>query len=740
MMFPLDFSLVFTAYDGCKRQWERQIPYSGPSAVRVNSALWNVSGNWNMSEEIAKGEITFALEKGAFPSGSVGIRFDFSRWGRSIYVMMPAAVYNGNRYRAVPQEYPPYLREEQGAGPAISTTITDVPRLRPENGPSAIRLLAGDMATPAVCLYDPDGQEGWIFLFSHDTPFGYNGVTLEENDDKSRACLSIQMPGVRSVKYTMLHADTPSDDTAADFREGDTLALRMELHRFPCRSIDGLYRRFFQCRSHLSEDTSCNTQLPYSAAFSIFQEKFNRENWNPAGHYYRIGTNDHLFQDFQSGWPGGGINTYPLYLMGTALSKQRALQTLDFIFSTMQAESGFFYGIYYNGRLYGDRFDHPERSEVLLLRKNADMLYFLLRLYETLRQENLSASIQYEALLRKACDAFVRLWQKNGQLGQFIDLVREKILIGETAGPGIAPAALALAGRLFQSPLYLKTAAEAAERYDREFIQKGLTNGGPGEILQSPDSESAFGLLESFVVLYETTGERRFLEMAERCAVQCATWCVSYNFHFPPSSEFGKLGIKTVGSVYANVQNKHSAPGICLLSGSSLFRLFRATGDQAYLELIQKTAHNITQYVSRSDRPIHAPDGRSMPAGYVNERVNMCDWEGKDRVGGIFYGSCWSETSAMLTMLELPGVYAVPDRDLVVAFDNVLASLEKEADGSTVLLIQNPTQFDAVVTVFWESEKDWAGPLPFTTSVELPTISLPAGGQKRLTLGRRENR
>ena len=129
----------------------------------------------------------------------------------------------------------------------------------------------------------------------------------------------------------------------------------MELHRFPCRSIDGLYRRFFQCRSHLSQDTSCNTQLPYSAAFSIFQEKFNRENWNSKGNYYRIGTNDHLFQDFQSGWPGGGINTYPLYLMGTALSKQRALQTLDFIFSTMQAESGFFYGIYYNGRLYGDR-------------------------------------------------------------------------------------------------------------------------------------------------------------------------------------------------------------------------------------------------------------------------------------------------------------------------------------------------------------------------------------------------
>ena len=172
-----------------------------------------------------------------------------------------------------PRSIHPICGRNKALGRQFPRPLLMFPRLRPENGPSAIRLLAGDMATPAVCLYDPDGQEGWIFLFSHDTPFGYNGVTLEENDDKSRACLSIQMPGVRSVKYTMLHADTPSDDTAADFREGDTLALRMELHRFPCRSIDGLYRRFSSCRSHLSEDTSCNTQLPYSAAFSIFSEK-----------------------------------------------------------------------------------------------------------------------------------------------------------------------------------------------------------------------------------------------------------------------------------------------------------------------------------------------------------------------------------------------------------------------------------------------------------------------------------
>lgn len=734
-MFPNGFSLICSTFDGCTLRQEEALPFRGPCAVQTGSALWEVSGSMEPAGQAEKGAVSFTLRKGAVPSGSVGVRFDFPQWSKDIYVMMPAAVYNGNRYRAVPQDYPPYLREEQGAGPDIPVTITDVPRLRPENGPSSIQLLAGDMATPAVCLYDPMAQEGWILLFSHGTSFGYNGVTLQESEDKTRASLSIRMPGVRSVKYTMLHSESPSDDVPAAFHQGDSLSLRMELHRFPCKNIDGLYRRFLECRCNLSEDVSCNNQLSYSAAFSLFQDKFNRENWNPNGGYYRIGTNDHLFQDFQSGWTGGGINAYPLYLLGSALTKQRAIKTLDFIFSTIQAKSGFFYGIYYNGTLYGDRFDHPECAEILLLRKNADMLYFLLRLYAALGKENPSAAAPYRAPLRKACDAFVRLWQKYGQFGQFIDLAREEIVIGETAGPGIAPAALALAGRLLETPLYLQVAKEAAGRYHREFVEKGLTNGGPGEILQSPDSESAFGLLESFVTLYEITGESRFLEMAEQCAAQCATWCVSYNFRFPASSEFGKLGIKTVGSVYANVQNKHSAPGICLLSGNSLFRLFRATGNPFYLELIQKTAHNITQYVSRQDRPIHAPDGRAMPAGYVNERVNMCDWEGKDRVGGIFYGSCWSETSAMLTMLELPGIYAVPDRGLAVAFDNVLVSMETGADGG-FLRIQNPTRFNASVAVFCEDSSAWPGPLPFDTSVELPHCFVPAGGEILLPLKR----
>ena len=39
--------------------------------------------------------------------------------------------------------------------------------------------------------------------------------------------------------------------------------------------------------------------------------------------------------------------------------------------------------------------------------------------------------------------------------------------------------------------------------------------------------------------------------------------------------------------------------------------------------------------------------------GFVNERVNMSDWETKRKIGAVFYGSCWCETSLILSFAEL---------------------------------------------------------------------------------------
>ena len=128
-----------------------------------------------------------------------------------------------------------------------------------------------------------------------------------------------------------------------------------------------------------------------------------------------------------------------------------------------------------------------------------------------------------------------------------------------------------------------------------------------------------------------------------------------YSYKFPKESMFGALEINTVGSVFANVQNKHSAPGICTASGDAIYKLYKYTKNKDYLELLRDIAFFMPQCISTEERPIYSWTNppRKLLSGWICERVNTSDWEGADKVGAVFYSSCWCETSVLLSFSEL---------------------------------------------------------------------------------------
>ena len=75
----------------------------------------------------------------------------------------------------------------------------------------------------------------------------------------------------------------------------------------------------------------------------------------------------------------------------------------------------------------------------------------------------------------------------------------------------------------------------------------------------------------------------------------------------------------------------------------------------------------------------------------------------------------------MLTYFELPAVYVNPDTGFVFALDHVLASLENGA-----LVLENPTDHDAVYRVFSEKNHERAKPLSETFMLGYKEISVPA--------------
>lgn len=568
----------------------------------------------------------------------MSIKIKIENSDTSDYIFIPACCYNGNQFDVLKKDYPPMF-EVCEASLDTPTIITDVPRLN-KDGSGKIQITTGDAATPCIGVFSKLNKKGTLVF------------TVQEIDGKNLGLayangeISITYPAERDLLYRWPHMVKNTEvQNQADVK------IPYKLLEFDCESLSEFYRVFFENRKIMKLDCAHSKTPDWNAIWEIHRNKYNDMNWRESLGFYGVGTVSDKYQVWQPGWVGGAMATYALMKLGGELEYERSIRTLHHLFNS-QGKSGFFYGgCDEEGKIFSDGFGVSGTENFILIRKSADVLYFLFKHFELMKEIPQS----FIDGTKRLADAFVELWQRYGQLGQFVDVVTREIIVGNSCSGVIASAGLISAYKFFGDEKYLVNAKEIADYYYKNFTLKGYTTGGPGEILQGPDSESAFALLESFVEVYDATKEGKYLEMACDMANQCSSWVVSYNYKFPDSSEFGRLDMKTTGSVFANVQNKHSAPGICTLSGNSLLKLYKWTKNELYKELIDDISKNIWQYMSTDERPIYSWDKVPVKLlqGFICERVNMSDWEGYDCIGGVFNGSCWCEASSMLTIADM---------------------------------------------------------------------------------------
>lgn len=652
-------------------------------------------------------EITLSFHEDVTYPMNFSFSMEAEQWEKSNYVLMPGAVYNGNRFRSLPLPYPPYYAPPQNSPFTDGEVITSIPHLDMEKTQSRISLLSGDMASPLCGFYDFNNHSGSGLLSEHQCGGYYTGFTVDENQVDRQASFVLSVPGVREQMQYFFgdqndgqdfrpDVSAPSQDTGAWFKQGETLTLTACVFHWQQISLPDFFMLVNDSKTTL-EIPNHFYNVPFYKAYESVKEKYQRDNFTEEG-YYSVGTDSNLPQQcWQAGWIGGGINSYPFLLEDSSEARQRAVSTLRFIFSRLQHPTGWVYGMYGNGKFYGDDFG-SNSDTILLVRKNADLLYFVIKQLLWL-SENQHSTIEFEQPVKELCDAFVRLFRKYRQLGQFIDIATEEIVVGNSAGACMAVGALALASEYFQTAEYLDVAEQLGEYYYNNYVEKGMLNGCPGEICQAPDSEAAFAMLESYVQLYETTRKSIWLSYAEYTCEIAMTWVMSYDFVFPEHSTAAKRRVHSSGTVFANAQNKHSAPGICTLSGNSLLKLFRFTGNAKYLQDLHAIAHSLPQYVSLAEDPEFTLEKKYLPPGYMNERVQTSDWEGKETVGEFLYGSNWPEVSMLLTFVEVPGVYVDFASRTMQIFDHVECFVRLWDQDSAHLEIYNPTAYSTIVTL-----------------------------------------
>lgn len=579
------------------------------------------------------------------------LSFDIKNYDKSEYIFFPACAYNGNRFKSVRRNYSPRFKPEE-IGLDMEITITDVPRLE-KDGSGAIEVTTGDVSVPCMGMFSAKRKKAML-IFTIQEINGKNlGLSFSEGSFK------ITYPALRNRVYIWPFM-RENKDIVNPLDEKYNEEIPYKIFEFDCESMPQFFKEFLKLRKVMGMDCKRAENISYKEQIKILTDKFNKYNYTEEWGY--ISVTDHSY--FAPGWCGTGISSYALMKMGGELEWERGEETLNFIYNN-QYESGFIPSFITkeNG------VSTPDHDTRILLRLVADILFFTLKHFDLYIEKNLEIPKLYVNGAKKLADAICKLFETYGQLGHYVNTRTGQLEIGNTTSGALAPAGLIKAYQFFNDEKYLDYAKRIAEHYVNRDLMNGYTTAGPGDILQGVDSESAAALLESLVAIAEVEKDKKWLDYAEFAAAYCSSWVVSYNYKFPKDREFARLDIKTTGTVFANIQNKHSAPGICTLSGDSLYRLYKLTGNELYLELFKDICTAISQCMSTDERPVFSwtvpkdptlhPDAppvppEKLPAGFICERVNMSDWETEKCIGGVFNGSTWSEVSNLLKLADIP--------------------------------------------------------------------------------------
>jgi len=507
--------LALTHYEGTQPVGRTTLALAdvkdAPRDVEFNGAVWRcevyikpVPDRQDASDLIAH----FSIIAGHARECSVGVRLVFDEWCPQNYVLIPGAVYDGNRFESRLLSYGSRLADPADLGPDTPIIVRDVPRLNFHSGPSRLQLLTGDGATPAVGCYRPQEKTGIWLLTPQGTEVGDSGLTVEETSDRGQAVVSVTAPGVREgTKYAMCTTQVPSDDHAADLAEGEAITLQLRLYFFTCPHVQYLFDRFAVIRKDLTGPVRLFHGLPFSAAWKLLEDKYNRDNWwEEPGFYTQVSGQRRLFG---TGWGQGGIVVqYPLLMEGNETSKQRALRTLDFFLTHCVSPAGFFYDFHDGVKPLDTRREEVTDNSWHLVRRDFEALYALIKQFRLLEKQTPDFNIPplWLEAIRRCADAWSRQWERYGQLGQVVNLLTGEIIIGGGANGALAPAALSMVAQYLGEESYLQCAKEIALSFYDRYVTQGIIYGGTEDALQSPDSESSFALLESFVTLYDQGG------------------------------------------------------------------------------------------------------------------------------------------------------------------------------------------------------------------------------------------
>ena len=168
---------------------------------------------------------------------------------------------------------------------------------------------------------------------------------------------------------------------------------------------------------------------------------------------------------------------------------------------------------------------------------------------------------------------------------------------------------------------YLDSAIRAFDFYYQGLERDGFTTAGALDTY-SIDKESSSPLLRDALALYEITGEKKYVERAEKIAWYLCTWMMYYTIEYPDDCVIKKMGYDTFGST--SVSTPHQAMDqYALRDVLSFIKLYEITGFEQWRERAVAFWCNACQCISDGTMYVN---GRIRPAGAQDEAVFHTRW------------------------------------------------------------------------------------------------------------------
>jgi len=245
--------------------------------------------------------------------------------------------------------------------------------------------------------------------------------------------------------------------------------------------------------------------------------------------------------------------------------------------------------------------------------------YELLRVYEQLKSIGIYRP-KYLAAAKGLCDFFCGHFSDEWGFGKQWRLNGECVDKGGSIGAFVICPMIKLY-QMCGDRKYLDMAERAMELYMKRDLDKFCCTAGALDTA-CVDKETSAPYLMSALMLYEATGDSKYLTYAEKAAYYFSSWMFYYSPEYSEDSEIAKYKVCVKGLTSVSAQHHHldMYAGIVV---PYMYKLARYSENAHWQTIGDMMWRAVLQYISDGTLVVH---DRVRPKGSQNEALFHCRW------------------------------------------------------------------------------------------------------------------